>query len=53
MAKLAIINIFNKILNQSNITTIKTTLKNKVIIYKTPKNRQKLAKLIKKLKISK
>ena len=50
MAKPVIINIFNKIPEQSDVITIKTTLKNKVIIYKISKNRQKLAELVEEFK---
>ena len=50
LAKLAIINIFNRIPNRLNIIIIKIILENKIIIYKIPKNRPKLAGLIKKFK---
>ena len=50
LARLAIIDIFNRIPNQSNVTAIEIILENKIIIYKMPKNRQKLTGLIKKFK---
>ena len=42
--------VFNKIPNQLNVTAIETVLENKITIYKIPKNRQKLARLVKEFK---